>query len=112
MGYDSIDTVVSHIDMGYLFTLGGVTSDCLLVEVFVPSEGRVPSQGLGSITCHKDPMLYDPRTLSFDESQTQAPLKRRAPLKAQISLVTAVFRPLNHRDIIPQLDTSKMLAMS
>jgi hypothetical protein len=82
------------------------------IEVFVPSEGRVPSQGLGSITCHKDPMLYDPRTLSFDESQTQAPLKRRAPLKAQISLVTAVFRPLNHRDIIPQLDTSKMLAMS
>ena len=35
------------------------------VEVFVPSEGRVPSTGLGSITRLNDPMLYNQRTRSF-----------------------------------------------
>jgi hypothetical protein len=52
----------------------------------LPSEGRVPSTGLGSITLRNDPMLYNQRPGYFYESPTQDPLKRRAPLTAQIPL--------------------------
>ena len=56
------------------------------VEVFVPTEDRVPSRGLGLFLVKMTGSSDCTTEGHFDELYTQAPSKARAPLKAQIPL--------------------------